>query len=326
MIAPRLKYPILLSILAALVTLGLKWLAYSLTGSVGLFSEAAESAVNLLGACTALFSLWYASRPVDPSHTYGHEKIEYFSSGLEGVLIIAAAGAIASYAVHRLFDSEELDRLGIGTVLTLAAALVNFVVAQILLQAARKHQSIILKADGLHLMTDVWTSVGVVAGLGLVFLTKRSWLDPLLGLLVAGHVAWTGFKLVWGAFNGLMDHALPQSEQAAVRRAIESRLEPGMDFHALRTRQAGSRRFVDFHLLVPGIFTVRRAHELTANIEDAVRAALPGVEVTVHIEPIEDRAAWEDSELLPLEQAARRAQAQPEENPPSSTSANKEGS
>jgi cation diffusion facilitator family transporter len=308
LIPARLKYPILLSIAAALITLAMKWVAYSLTGSVGLFSEAAESATNLLASTTALLSLWYAARPVDPSHTYGHEKIEYFSSGLEGLLIIIAAIAMGWYAVRRLIYPRPLDHVDIGAALTMGAALVNFVVAQILLRAGRASQSIVLRADGLHLMTDVWTSLAVIVGLGLVWLTDRKWLDPVIGLVITAHVCWTGLELVWTSFNGLMDHALPLQEQAAVRRAIESRLEPGMDFHALRTRQAGSRRFVDFHLLVPGVFTVRRAHEITKEVEDAVRAALSGVEVTVHIEPIEDRAAWEDSALLPLEEAARRAE------------------
>jgi cation diffusion facilitator family transporter len=308
MAQPQPKYPVVLSILAAIVTLALKWLSYYLTGSAGLLSEAAESGVNLLAALTALASLWYSEQPVDTTHTYGHEKIEYFSSGLEGVLILVAAAGIAWYAVSRLFNPEELQLLGVGTALALAAAGVNFVVAQLLLRVGRSRSSIVLEAGGRHLMTDVWTTVSVVAGLGLVWLTRKYWLDGVLGLLVSANIVWTGFDLLRRSFNGLMDHALPEAEQAKARAAIEARLGPGMDYHALRTRQAGSRRFADFHLLVPGSFTVRRAHELTARIEEALRAAFPGIEITVHVEPIEDRAAWEDSELVPLEQAARRAQ------------------
>jgi cation diffusion facilitator family transporter len=304
----RLKYPIYLSILAAVVTLALKWLAYYLTGSVGLLSEAAESGINLLAALTALASLWYSAQPVDTSHTYGHEKIEYLSSGLEGVLILMAAAGIAWYATSRLFRPEPLESLNVGTVLTLLAAGINFAVAQLLLRVGRAHSSIVLEADGRHLLTDVWTTVAVVVGLGLVWLTDQVWLDAVMGLLVSANIVWTGFDLLRQSFNGLMDHALPDGEQANVRAAIERKLEPGMDYHALRTRQAGSRRFADFHLLVPGGFSVRRAHELTKRLEDAIGSALPGIEVTVHVEPIEDRAAWEDSELLPLEQAARRAQ------------------
>jgi cation diffusion facilitator family transporter len=307
MVQSQLKYPILLSIVAAVVSLFLKILAYWLTGSVGLLSEVAESLTNLLAAGTALFSVWYASRPVDPSHTYGHEKIEFFSSGLEGVLILVGAAAVAWYAVRRLFALEEIRAIDLGTVLAGVAALINLAVGQVLLRTGRSHGSIVLQADGRHLMADVWTSAAVIAGLVMVRLTDLYWLDPAVGLCVVSFIIWSGFDLVRGSFNGLMDHALPVDEQTTVRRAIEQRLQSGMDYHALRTRQAGSRRFVDFHLLVPGALTVRKGHELTAQIEEAVTSALPGVEVTVHIEPIEDRSAWEDSELVALEQAERRA-------------------
>jgi cation diffusion facilitator family transporter len=309
----RLQSIVLLSIAAAVVTLALKTAAYFLTGSVGLLSDAAESIVNLLAALTAYLSLRYAAKPVDESHTYGHEKIEFFSSGLEGVLILTAAGMIAWYAVQRLITGGKPEALGLGLMLSLAAAAINGVVAQILLRYGRKYQSIVLEADGRHLMTDVWTSVGVVAGLSLVWATERAgWalyqLDPIIALVIAANIVWTGYDLIRRSFNGLMDHALPEAEQAAVREAIETHLGPGMTFHALRTRQAGSRRFVDFHLLVPGRYTVQHAHALTGVIEDAVRATLPGLEVTVHIEPIEEPAAWQDSALLPIEEAARREQ------------------
>lgn len=306
MVAPRLKVPILLSILAAVLTLGLKGTAYYLTGSVGLLSDALESLVNLVAAVTAFGCLLYAAKPVDPSHTYGHEKIEFFSSGLEGVLILAAALGIAWYAVRRLIHHENLHPLGTGLVISLVAALINGVVARILLRVGRAHDSIILEADGRHLMTDVWTSVGVVAGLCLVWLTGWEVLDPLLALAVAVNILHTGFDLVRRSFNGLMDHALPPDELTRVRGAIESHLGPHMHYHALRTRQAGSRRFVDFHLLVPGALTVQQAHTLTGRIEAAVRATLPGMEITVHIEPIEEPAAWQDSALLPLEPATRQ--------------------
>jgi cation diffusion facilitator family transporter len=307
--ASRLKYLVLLSILAAVITLGLKSAAYYVTGSVGLLSDAMESVVNLLAALTAFASLWYSARPVDPSHTYGHEKIEFFSSGIEGILIFVAAAGIAWYAVRRLFMPEPLQDLDVGALIALLASFLNLAVAQVLLRVGRARRSIVLEADGRHLMTDVWTSVGVVAGVGLVWLTNLQVLDPIIALLVAGNIVWTAFDLVRRSFNGLMDHALPAAEQAAVRAAIAAQLGPEMDFHALRTREAGSHRFVDFHLLVPGALTVRQAHELTVRIEDAVRAALPGSEVTVHVEPIEERASWEDSALVALEQAARREQA-----------------
>jgi cation diffusion facilitator family transporter len=307
---PHLIRPILLSIGAALVTMALKAVAYYVTGSIGLLSDAGESGINLLAALTAYLSLWYAAMPVDRSHTYGHAKIEYFSSGLEGLLIIVAAVGIAIYAVHRLVEPEPLESLGIGTILAAASALINLAVACILLRVGRAHHSIVLEADGHHLMTDVWTTAGVLAALGLVWLTARLWIDPLIALSLAANITWTGCKLLWRSFNGLMDHSLPEKEQAIVRRAIESQIGSDMTYHALRTRQAGSRRFADCHLLVPGRLTVQQAHEVATRIEQAVRLAYPGMEVTVHIEPIEEDAAWRDSALLRIEAEERTTAAQ----------------
>jgi cation diffusion facilitator family transporter len=290
---------LLLSILAAIVTLGLKAVAYWLTDSVGLLSDAVESLVNLVAAATAFVSLQYAARPVDATHTYGHEKIEFFSSGLEGTLIFVAAGGIIYFAVRRLIKPEPLEPLGLGLLISILAAGINGVVGFLLLRAGRKHNAIILEADGKHLLTDVWTSAGVVAALGVVELTKLTILDPIIALFVAANILWTGFDLMRRSFNGLMDHALPEEELATVRAAIESHLGPHMAFHALRTRRAGSRRFVDFHLLVPGKMSVREGHALSHRIEDALKEW----EVTVHIEPIEEKQAWEDSPLLPVEKA-----------------------
>jgi cation diffusion facilitator family transporter len=303
----RLRIPILLSIGAALVTLGLKFTAYFMTGSVGLLSDAAESVVNLVAATTAFFSLLYAERPVDPSHTYGHEKIEFFSSGLEGMLILVAAGGIGWVAVVRLVTPQRLQALDVGLVISAAAALVNLAVAQVLLRVGRKHQSIVLEADGHHLMTDVWTSVAVILGVGLVWTTGIDAFDPICALLMACNIIWTGLHLVRRSFDGLMDHALPEAEQHVIRAAIQGQLQAGMTYHALRTRRAGTRRFVDFHLLVPGILTVNQAHAVAGRIEAAVARAFPEMEVTIHIEPIEEPAAWQDSALLPLEQAAALA-------------------
>jgi cation diffusion facilitator family transporter len=305
----HLRYPVLLSILAAVVTLVLKGWGYYLTGSVSVFSDAAEGLINVFAAGAAYFSLWYSAQPVDEEHTYGHEKIEFFASGLEGILIMAAALGIVWYAVARLIHPEnQLEQLGIGAVLVGLAAVVNLVVALILLRVSKKHQSIVLEADGKHLLADVWSSLAVIIGLTLVNFTDVHALDSLVAIMVAVSFAWTGYDLVKRSFNGLMDHALPVEEQEVVRAAVAGALEPGMDFHALRTRQAGSQRFADFHLLVPGSLSVTRAHALTTRIENAVRAALPNIEVTVHIEPIEERAAYEDSALVPIEQAARQAQ------------------
>ena len=291
MVEARLKYPILLSIAAAVLTLALKSAAYFLTSSVGLLSDAVESLVNVVASVTAYLSLRYAARPVDESHTYGHEKIEFFSSGLEGVLIIVAAGSIAWYAVQRMIVPQALQPLGLGLTISLIASVINGVVAVVLLRAGRRYGSIVLEADGRHLLTDVWTSVAVLAGLSLVWLTGVPWLDPLIALIVAANILWTGFDLIRRSFNGLMDHALPPREQAAVRAAIERHLGANMDYHCLRTRQAGRRRFVDFHLLVPGQLTVRQAHTLTGAIEDSVRGALPESEISVQIQPIEDKSS-----------------------------------
>jgi cation diffusion facilitator family transporter len=313
MIDSRLKYPMLLSVVAALSTLALKFISYLVTGSVSILSDAAESVVNLVAAGTAMLSLWYSSRPVDPTHTYGHEKIEYLSSGLEGLLIFAAAVGIVVYAIHRLVLPEPLQQLDLGTVLSLVAALINLAVSRVLLRVGRSTGSIVLEAEGQHLRTDVWTTGGVVVGLALVWSANAlwdrdlQWLDPTVALVLAGNITWAAIGLVRRSIDGLMDHALPADEQVRARAAIEAHLEPGMDYHAVRTRRAGSRRFVDFHLLVPGRLTVQRAHEVTGRIEDALRSALPGSEVTVHVEPIEERDSWEDSALVPLEQAARQA-------------------
>lgn len=301
MIPRELRIPIIFSVLAALATLGLKFAAYLYTDSVGLLSDAAESGVNLIAAVTAYLSLQYSARPVDRSHTYGHSKIEYFSSGLEGTLIVVAAGGIAWYAVKRLIAPEPIRGLSVGMMVALLASAINFVVALWLLRVGKRHRSIVLEADGHHLMTDVWTSVALVGGLGLVALTGREWLDPVLALAMAANIVWTGVRLVRRSFDGLMDHALPADELATLRNAVESALPTGAAFHALRTRQAGAQRFIEFHMLVPGATTVGTAHRQGEAVEAAVRAALPGAEVVIHVEPIEERGSWEDSELLAIE-------------------------
>lgn len=298
---PRLKLPVQLSILAAVVTIALKTAAWWLTGSVSLLSDAAESLVNLVAAVSAFLALLYAAQPVDREHTYGHEKIEFFASGLEGGLILVAALAIAWSSTVRLFGEHEVQRLDLGLALSLAAAVINLVVAQVLLRVGRRYHSIILEADGQHLMTDVWTSVAVLAGLGLVRLTGAVWLDPAVALLMAGYIMTTGWRLTRRSFDGLMDRALPDDEVARLRDGISALLEPGMTFHALRTRRAGSRRFADFHLLVPGEMSVAHAHVLVDRIEAALKNALANLEVTIHLEPIEARSSWEDSALLGVE-------------------------
>jgi cation diffusion facilitator family transporter len=298
----HLRLPVWFSILASVLTLALKTAAYWITGSVGLLSDAAESGVNLVASVTALLSLWYSSMPVDVNHTYGHEKIEYFSSGLEGVLVVVAAVGIAWYAVQRLIHPVPIGALGAGTAVALVASLINLAAARWLLRAGRRYGSVVLEADGQHLMTDVWTSVALVAGLGLVAVTGVEWLDPVLALAMSGTILRTGYRLVRRSFDGLMDRALPDAEVAAVRRAIEAGLEPGATYHALRTRQTGARRFVDFHLLVPGRTSVRVAHRQAERIERAIQEAVANAEVVVHIEPIEEPGSWTDSELLAVEE------------------------
>jgi cation diffusion facilitator family transporter len=300
MAPPNLRGPIILSVVAAVLTIGMKATAYLVTGSVGLFADALESLVNLMAALTAYFSLWYAARPADPSHAYGHEKIEFFSSGLEGVLVLVAGLGTAGYAVKHLFEPADLGRLDLGVGIALAASVINLVVARILLRVGRTHGSLVLEADGHHLMTDVITSVAVVAGLGLVAATGVRELDAVLALVVGLHITVTGFKLVRRSFDGLMDHALPPADQAALRQAIRAALPVGADFHRLRTRMAGRRKFADFHLLVDGALSVREAHAVAHRVEEQVLTAMPDVELTIHVEPVDEPASWEADELARL--------------------------
>lgn len=286
-----------ISIAAALTTIGLKSAAYFLTGSVGLLSDALESGVNLIGAIIALMMLSWAEQPPDEDHAYGHSKAEYFSSGAEGALIVIAAISIGWAAVARLITPRPIEQIGIGLAVSVAASLVNLGVAIMLLRAGRKHHSITLEADAKHLLTDVWTSAGVIVGVGLVAVTGQQWLDPVVALLVAGNIIWQGVSLVKRSVLGLMDTALPQSENALVLAVLERFAEQGMQFHALRTRQAGARRFVSFHVLVPGQWTVRRGHDLLEKIEEEIRAAIPNVTVFTHLEPIEDPLSFRDTQL-----------------------------
>ncbi len=236
--SPHLRWA-WLAIFAALTTMGLKFGAYWLTDSVGLLSDAVESSANLVAALSALFALWFASRPVDRSHNYGHGKVEFFASGLEGALILIAAVAIVWSALGRLVDPRPLESFGAGSALVLAATLINLAVARWLLRVAHRHDSLTLAADGRHLMTDVWTSIGVVAGLGLVQITGNERLDPIIALLVGVNIAWTGAQLLRVAVDGLMDRAIPVADEAKVREAIVASLAPGETYHALRTRRSG---------------------------------------------------------------------------------------
>ena len=287
----------LLSIGAAVVTIGLKFGAFALTGSVGLFSDAAESVVNLVAAVTALWALTLAARPPDEEHAFGHNKAEYFSSGLESALILLAAGWIAATAVPRLFDPQPLENVGIGLAVTLAASAINGGVALVLLRAGRRLRSVTLEADARHLFTDVWTSVGVVAGIVMVGLTGWLVLDPLVALLVAANIVWTGVRLLRDTGQGLLDRALPEEDQAKIRKVLSRHEERGIRFHAVRTRVAGQRRFVSMHVLVPGRWTVKEGHDLAEEIENEVARALPQSTLFIHVEPSEDPASFADQTL-----------------------------
>ncbi len=292
---------LLLSVLAALATIGLKTTAYLLTGSVGLLADALESGINLFAAIAAYLSLRYAHRPADATHTYGHEKIEFFSSGLEGLLIVLAGGGTAWIAIERLINPTPITSLGLGTSLSLSASVINLALGLILIRVGRSNNSIVLSANGKHLLADVWTSVAVIAGLIIVWISGLYVLDPIIAILVGMHIVFTGLGLIRRAIDGLMDHALSSEQQEQLRATIRANTPTGTTFHALRTRQAGTRMFGDFHLLVPGNTTVREGHDLGIKVEEAIQLALKGIEITIHIEPIEDRASWDDNSLKGIE-------------------------
>jgi cation diffusion facilitator family transporter len=277
--------------------MALKVGAYAVTGSVGLLSDALESFVNLAGALLALAMLRVAAKPADEEHPYGHTKAEYFSSGVEGTLILLAAGSIVWVAVERLLAPRPLEQLRVGMALSVVAALLNLGVGLLLLRAAKAEASITLEASAHHLLTDVWTTAAVLVGVGVAAGTGWPRLDPLVALLVAAQIVRTGWDIVRRSVAGFMDAGLPPEEQAAVRRILDPYLASGVRFHALRTRQSGTRRFVSFHVLVPGAWTVQRGHDLLEAIEADVRAALPHVTVFTHLEALEDPASWDDTGL-----------------------------
>ena len=286
-----------LSIAAAIATILLKGLAWQMTGSVGLLSDAIESFVNLAGALMALWMLTLAALPADDDHAHGHGKAEYFSSAFEGFLIFLAAVSIAYAAVSRLLDPQPLEAVWVGLVVSVVASVINFATARSLMKAGRKHNSITLEADAHHLLTDVWTSVGVIAGVAMVSLTGWLWLDPAIALLVAANIVWTGYQLMSRSAAGLMDSSLPADKIEKIRSLLASYREQGLDFHALRTRQAGGRAFMTLHVLVPGQWSVQHAHDWAERIENDIREALPFTHVTTHVEPLEDPASMSDQEL-----------------------------
>jgi len=294
---PRLQRLLWLSVGAAVVTIGLKTGAWLLTDSVGLLSDAAESLVNLVAAIVALATLHFATQPPDPQHRYGHEKAEYFSAGLEGGMILLAALSIGWFALERLLHPAPLRDVAVGVVVAAVASGVNFAVGLKLVRVGREFRSIVLEADGRHLLTDVWTSGGVIAGVVLVAATGVERLDPAIALVVAANIVVTGAGLVRRSIDGLMDRSLPPHVQAAIGDVLERYANDEVAFHALRTRQSGRRSFISLHVLVPGSWSVHAGHSLLEQLERDVRAAVPGSTVFTHLEPLEDPESFEDTAL-----------------------------
>jgi cation diffusion facilitator family transporter len=286
-----------LSIAAAIVTISMKSLAYFLTGSVGLLSDALESTVNLAAAIVALIALQILTRPADEEFTFGYSKVEYFASGFEGGMILLAAASIIITAIPRLIHPIPLEQLGLGLAISAAASVINLVVAQILLRAGKRYNSITLEADGRHLMTDVWTTVGVLIGIGLVALTGFERLDPIVALIVAANIIFTGYRLLARSGRGLMDVALPPEDLEKVKAIIDAYQGQGVRYHALRSRQAAARKFMVVHLLVPGNWTVFQGHQVAERIENEVLGAIPNSNIATHIEPVEDPASLKDAAL-----------------------------
>lgn len=301
------QFYMVLSIIAALVTMGTKFVGYFLTGSVGLFSDATESLVNLVAALIGWWAVTLAARPADEEHAYGHTKSEYFASGAEGMLILVAAVVIAAEAIPRLLHPRPLEQIGLGLLFSGIGAAINGGLAWFMLRASKRLRSMTLKADARHLLTDVWTTAGVVAGILLVSLTGWLILDPIVALVVTANIIWTGVHLLRETGLGLMDTALPTTDLQQLQPIFAAYRSQGVEFHALRTRRAGSRRFISFHVLVPGAWTVEQGHALCEEIEQAIRRILPETTVFTHLEPREDPTSWKDQGLdreypeMPLE-------------------------
>ncbi|HEX5676040.1 MAG TPA: cation diffusion facilitator family transporter [Azonexus sp.] len=295
--ARPLKHYAWLSIAAAITTILLKGIAWKLTGSVGLLSDAIESFVNLAGALMALAMLTLAALPADDNHAHGHSKAEYFSSAFEGFLILLAALAIGYTSIERLINPRPLEAVDVGLLVSVVASAINLATAKILMKVGREQNSISLEADAHHLMTDVWTSAGVIAGVGLVWLSDWLWLDPVIAILVALNILWTAWQLMHRSASGLMDESLPAEQLKLIETLLASYREQGLDFHALRTRQSGNRAFVTLHVLVPGHWTVQLGHNWADRIELEIGKAIPRAHITTHLEPIEDPVSMVDQGL-----------------------------
>ncbi len=287
-----------LSIAAAVVTISLKSFAYFVTGSVGLLSDALESIINLVAAVFALFMLKLAEKPADKDHLYGHTKAEYFSSIFEGTLIVIAAVTIGYSAVERLYNPQPIQQATIGIGISAISTIINLAVALTLLRVGNKYKSITLVADGHHLMTDVWTSIGVVAGVALVWVTDIQIIDPIVALVVAANIIMTGYDILRQSMMGLLDVSLPEEEMRKIKQILKKYQERnGISFHGLRSRQSATRKFMSVHILVPGTWSVQKGHDLLEEIEKDLRNSLPGITAFTHLEPIEDPKSHEDISL-----------------------------
>jgi cation diffusion facilitator family transporter len=283
-----------LSVGAALATIVLKTIAYLLTNSISLMSDAAESLVNLAGALMALWMLTIAARPEDEDHTWGHSKAEYFSSGAEGTMILLASLSIGFFAVQRLLNPRNLEQINLGLIVNASASVINLAVSLFLSRAAKKYNSITLEANSKHLMTDVFTSAGVIGGIIIVSITGLNIIDPILALLVAGNIVISGVSLVRKSVHGLMDTIIPETDIEKLKKVCEPYTKEGISFHAIRTRQAGSRKFISMHVLVPGSWSVHQGHRLLEEIELKIRQEIPESSILTHLESLDDPASWDD--------------------------------
>ncbi len=296
MVTPSLKKFIYISIAAAILTISLKLIAYLLTNSVGILSDALESCVNLVAAVVALIMIRLAEKPPDREHEFGHNKAEYFSSAIEGGLIVLAAFSIIWSAVPRLIHPQPLDNIGVGLLVAVAASLINLAASRILLKNGKKYNSITLEADGKHLMTDVLTSGGVLLGIGLIKLTGWMRLDGLVAVGVALNIIWTGYQLLKRSALGLLDTAFPTEEVDNIRQVLEKYEQQNIKFHSLMTRQSGQRKFIFVHILMPGKIDIQQGHNLAEKVENDIRILFPNTQTTVftHLEPVEDPVSMLD--------------------------------
>jgi cation diffusion facilitator family transporter len=282
------------SIVASILTITIKWAAYRVTGSVGFLSDAMESLINLAAGILAFVMLTIAAHPPDKEHPFGHDKAEYFSSLIEGVLIVLAAFGIIYTAINRIYHPRQLEELNIGMALSLLATLINYITSRILMRYGRKHNSITLEADAHHLMTDVWTTIGIVVGILLVKFTNWQLLDPFMAIVVALSIVYTGGKLIIRSTDGLMDSKLSEKEMIIIRKILDGYKKQGIDYHALYTRQSSSKSFITFHLLIPGELTIYQAHEYSKMIEKEIMAEIPYSSIFIHLEPLNDPDSFDD--------------------------------